>query len=180
MPFQKAPPLPVSFRQREVLKKIIRRSTSIQQHVTRSKIILLAADGFGNQQIAERVTIDRKQVYHWRSRWLSAQEILSTVEVEDDEKQLYKTILNILSDQPRSGAPLTYSAEVVCQIIAVACEHPQDCGHPISHWTPAALRLEVIKRDIVEDISVRQIGRFLKRGRSETPSGALLGEPTTP
>lgn len=177
MPFQKASPLPVTPGQRKVLEKIIRRSKSIQQHVTRSKIVLLAADGFGNQQVAETLNIDRKRVSNWRIRWLKAREVLSTVEDEDDEKQLYKTILDVLSDQPRSGAPVTYSAEVVCQIVAVSCENPQDCGHPISHWTPSALRLEVIKRGIVNEISVRQIGRFLKRGRSETAPGALLGDP---
>ena len=72
----------------------------------------------------------------------------------------------MLSDAPRPGTPATYPAEIVCQIIAVSCEDPLKCGHPISHWTPQALRLEVIKREMVEDISVRQIGRFLKGGGS--------------
>lgn len=179
MPFSKAPALPVSFRQREVIEKIICRSTSMQHHVTRAKIILLAAEGIGNVEIAERLNMNRKTIYHWRKQWLNSVDLLSTVELEGDEKLLYKTILNILSDEQRSGAPLKYSAEVVCQIIAVACEKPEDCGHPISHWTPQALRLEVIKRGIVENISIRQIGRFLKRSRSEAASGALLGKSPT-
>ena len=174
MPFTKVPALSLPLWQREILEKIARRSKSLQQHVTRAHLLLLAADGFGNQEIAERLGINRKTVYHWRKRWLSAQEFLSAIK-EEDEKQLHKSILKLLSDNERSGAPATYSAEVVCQIIAVACENPQDCGHPISHWTPQALRLEVIKRHIVKDISVRQIGRFLKRSGFKTTPGALLG-----
>ena len=76
---------------------------------------------------------------------------------------------------------------MVCQIITVSCEDPSKCGYPLSHWTPQALRLEVIHRQIVSDISVRQIGRFLKGGGSQaasnlpvragarTQTGALLG-----
>ena len=174
MPFTKVSGLSLPLWQREILEKIARRSKSLQQHVTRARILLLAADGFGNQEIAERLGINRKTVYHWRKRWSSAREFFSAIK-DEDEKQLHKSMLKFLSDNERSGAPATYNAEVVCQIIAVACENPQECDHPISHWTPQALRLEVIKRGIVKDISVRQIGRFLKRSRSKTAPGALLG-----
>jgi putative transposase len=180
MPNLRAPALSISSLQRQVLEKIIRRFKSNQQHVFRAKIILCAADGLGNQQIAEQLNTTRLTVRTWRNRWSEKAEALLAVESEEGEKALYQKTLDVLSDAPRSGAPIIYSAEVVCQVIAVACEPPQECGHPISHWTPAALRLEVIKRGIVEDISVRQIGRFLKRGRFETPSGALLGKPATP
>jgi putative transposase len=176
MPYVKAPALPLSARQQTILEQIVRRSTSIQQHVTRARLILLAADGFGNMEIAERLGINRKTVYNWRTNWLNAQELLAAVEAEGDEKSLYTTMLKILSDDHRSGAPVKFSAEVVCKIVAVSCEAPEEYGHPISHWTPRALRREVIKQKIVPDISVRQIGRFLKRGGSETASGPVLGK----
>lgn len=164
--------------QREVLGKIFRRSKSSQQHVTRAKIVLLAADGFTNQSIADQLNIHREKVRCWRGRWFAASEKLLTVEMQDNEQQLHQQILETLSDMHRSGVMPTYTAEVVCQIIAVAFEKPEASGHPISHWTPAALRLEVIKRNIVEDISIRQIGRFLKRKGNKTASAALLGDAT--
>jgi len=164
--YKKASVLPVSQRQREILEQIVRRNKSQQQHVTRAQIILMGSDGFGNEEIADKLSITRRTVYHWRERWLSQTDHLCQIEAEADGKALCEAILSTLSDAPRSGVPVTYSAEVVCQIIAVSCEDPLQCGYPISHWTPQALRLEVIDRQIVSDISVRQIGRFLKGGGS--------------
>ena len=161
MPHPLAPALALNLGERKVLEKIIRRSKSLQFHVTRARIIFLAAEGLGNQQISDQLSIAVFTVRTWRRRWLENARILCVIE---DEKSLYQKILEILSDQPRSGAPPTYSAEVICQIIAVSCEPPEDCGYSISHWTPSDLRLEVIKRGILQEISVRQIGRFLKRG----------------
>ena len=158
--YQKTSALPVSMRQREILEQIIRRSKSQQQHVKRAQIILMGGDGFGNGQIADTLCVDRKMVYHWRKCWLSQTDPLCEIESESDDSVLSKAILSTLSDAPRSGAPVTYTAETVCQIIAVSCEDPLKCGHPISHWTPQALRLEAINRGIVADISTRQVGVF--------------------
>jgi putative transposase len=173
--YKKANALPVSQHQREILEQIVRRYKSQQQHVTRAQIILMSGDGFGNMQIADELNVDRKTVYHWREHWLRQTDHLGQIEAEADEEVLSETILSTLSDAPRSGAPVTYSAETVCQIIAVSCEDVSKCGYPFSRWTPKALRLEVIKREIVKDISPRSVGRFLKGGRSKTASGALLG-----
>jgi putative transposase len=173
--FKKASPLPISHRLREILEQIVRRNKSQQQHVKRAQIILLGSDGFGNVQIADKLSVDRKTVYHWRERWLSQTEQLLKIETEADDTALSKAMLSFLSDAPRPGTPATYTPEMVCQIIAISCEAPSNCGYPISHWTPQVLRLEVIKRGIVEDISVRSVGRFLKGSRSQAPSGALLG-----
>lgn len=174
---QKASALPVSRGQREILEQIVRRNKSQQHHVKRAQIILMGGDGFGNVQIAEALNVDRKMVYRWRKRWLRQIEHLDQVEAETqaDEKALSLAIFSTLSDAPRPGTPIQYSAETVCQIIAISCENVSECGYPLSHWTPQALKAEVIKRKVIKDISVRHIGRFLKGGRSEAASGALLG-----
>ena len=177
--YKKAIRLPVSQRQREVLEQVVRRGKSQRQHVTRARIVLMGSAGFGNQEIAAKLDIDRKTVYNWRTRWVSQTDHLSRIEeAEADDSVLSEAVLSALSDAPRSGAPVTYTAETVCQIIAVSCEDPLACGYPISHWTPQALRLEVIARTIVQDISPRQVGRFLKGGGSKAASSALLGTPT--
>jgi hypothetical protein len=174
---QKASALPVSRGQREILEQIVRRNKSQQQHAKRAQIILMGGDGLGNVQIADALNVDRKMVYRWRERWLGQIEHLDQVEAEAqaDEKALSEAILSTLSDAPRPGTSIQYSAETVCQIIAVSCEDVSECGYPLSHWTPQVLRAEVIKRKIVKNISVRHIGRFLKRGRSEAASGACVG-----
>jgi putative transposase len=47
------------------------------------------------------------------------------------------------------------------QIIALACERPNESDRPVSSWTPTELADEAVKRGIVEHISARTVGRFL-------------------
>jgi putative transposase len=159
------------------LKQLLRRQTSPQRLVRRVTIILAAADGSNNEQIAKRLGLHRESVRHWRARWLSAAVGLAAVEArESDDKPLVAAIEAVLTDAYRSGAPSCFSAEQIVQIIAVACEEPQASGVPITHWTPQELADEVVKRGIVTSISARSAGRFLKRGRSQAASEPLLAE----
>jgi len=81
-----------------------------------------------------------------------------------------------LADEARSGKPPTFSAEQICQIIAIACEEPALSGRPITEWTPRELADEVSKRQIVSRISASQVWRFLKRGGVATASKPLLAK----
>ena len=56
--------------------------------------------------------------------------------------------------------------EPLAMIIAVACELPEDCGRPVTHWTPREWVDEVVKRGIVDSISPRHVDRLLKGGIS--------------
>lgn len=152
--------------QRAALGQITRRDKSPQALVTRARIILLAADGARNQHIADDLGLHVQTVSYWRGRWLEAAEALA--HAETDEKLFSKLLHEALSDRQRSGAPITFTAEQVCQIVALACESPQDSGRPVTHWTPKELAEEAIKRGIVAKISPRSVGRFLKRSRDQT------------
>jgi putative transposase len=55
--------------------------------------------------------------------------------------------------------------EQIAAIIALSCEDPEVLGLPFSHWTPELLQIEAIKGGIIESISVRHVGRILKRKR---------------
>jgi hypothetical protein len=48
-------------------------------------------------------------------------------------------------------------------LLAVACGSPKLSGRPITRWTHRELRDEVVKRGVVESISVAQVGRYLKQ-----------------
>ena len=170
-------PLQVSDRQEAILQQIIRRSKSPQSQVTRAKIVLTGqAYGRRNTEIARELNINTRTVRTWRGRWLEAAERLTEVEGADDNQILAQAIEETLSDEPRSGTPPTFSAEQVCQLIAVACEDPGLSGRSITEWTPRELADEVIKRQIVTSISTSQVWRFLKRGAVTTPSKPLLAE----
>jgi putative transposase len=99
-------------------------------------------------------------------------------EREQDVKESgYRQIIEAaLSDEARSGRPADFTAEQLCQIIAVAVQEPQAYGCPVSHWTPKELAQVVIREGIVSTISPRHIGRFLKGVRPETASVTVLAQ----
>ncbi len=157
-----ASPLLLTALQRKLLKRITRCRSLAHHYVTRARIVLAGAAHDGYHRIAARHHVHWQTVRLWQERWRSASVQLAALESEVDESTLRQKIMEKLSDAPRSGAKPQFSAEQVCQIIAVACETPRECGHEISHWTPAALQREVLKRKIVKTISVRHVGRFLQ------------------
>ena len=163
-------------RQRAELARIVRKANSKQVHVMRAKIILLAEDGLNNQQIANRREGHRETVRKWRDRWADEAENLAAVEAEADEQELGKYVLSLLSDQARSGTPGKFTAEQICQIVAISCEEPEAYGRPVTHWTPAELADEAVKQGIVESISARHAGRFLKRSQSQAKPVSQLAE----
>ena len=172
-------PLPISLRplQLSCLERLIRRHRCPQSLVRRAQIVLFADDGHSNTQIVQRLGVVPNTVTLWRSRWQAALPRLEAIEAEGDEKGLSQAIEAILADAPRPGTPSTFTPEQVVQIVAVSLEAPEECGRPVSHWTPNELADEAVRRGIVERISPRTAGRFLKGERSEAPPQPLLAEP---
>jgi putative transposase len=159
-----------------MLEQIVRRAQSAQCMVTRSKIILMADDGLNNQYIADDLGIHVQTPRRWRNRWAEAAERLGVVEAESDDKALYAHIEEVLSDEPRSGSPGKFTPEQICQIVALSCEPPAASGRPTTHWSHSELADEAIKRHIIESISPRSVGRFLKGRGPETASESILAE----
>jgi putative transposase len=98
-------------------------------------------------------------------RWVGQQDQLAQIaadpKVDDDDLRQY--LEDVLADEDRPGTPPKFSAEDVAAIVALACEDPVAIGLPFSHWSARDLQQEVLRRQIVSSISVRQIGRFFKR-----------------
>ena len=174
MPGPQPPPIILTERQRNMLAHLARRVTSTQRLARRARIVLAAAEGANNEQIAERLGINRETSRLWRGVWLENEERLGVAK-EAGEKELRQAMEQTLCDRARSGAPPTFSAEQVCQIVAMACEAPShESGRPVTHWSTTELAEEAVKRGIVEEISARSVGRFLKGGRSEASPGAAV------
>ena len=167
----------LSDRQQRILQQLLRRQSSSQRLVRRVNIILAAADGSNNEQIAKRLGLHRESIRHWRERWLSAAVGLAAVEAKESvDKPIVEAIEAVLADAYRSGAPSCFSAAQIVQIIAVACEEASASDLPVTHWTPQELADEVVRRGIVDRISARSAGRFLKRSRAKAASESLLAE----
>lgn len=158
----KAAKIQLSEKQLAVLDEFHRSRTESCAVVQRASIVLLGYQGLRNDEISEKVGLNRQQVGVWRRRWQDAWESLCLWECEEPHR-LREAILEVLSDAPRPGSPGTITAEQVSVIVAVACESPEKSGRPIRRWTHRELRDEVIKRQIVPSISIAQVGRYLQQ-----------------
>jgi putative transposase len=177
MPRPRALPIQLTQRQREWLDHLARRQHSSQQLLRRLQIVRLAADGLTNNEITRLLRLHRETVRLWRQRWAHAAPCLEAAAAEGaTQTQLLRLLEALFADEPRPGAPGTFTAEQVVQIVALACEDPQATKQPFSHWTPTELAHEAIRRGIVERISPRSVGRFLKGGRPQAPSEPLLAQ----
>ena len=166
-----APLIDLTDEQRTLLEALSRRRETAHSLVRRAQIVLRAADGEPNKAIAHALNLDEDGVGQWRRRWVNAQGQLATL--AGHPQRLRAVIVELLSDRPRSGNPGDFSAEQICQIIALACETPPD---PLTHWTRHDLVRETIARGIAPTISASTIGRFLKSGRPQTASHTVLAQ----
>ena len=97
-----------------------RRRTSAQALAARSRIVLAAADGLTNTEIAERLGISRKMAATWRARFAE-----------------YR--LDGLLDEPRPGRPRTVTdAQVEAVIVRTLETTPKDA----THWSTRSMAAE--------------------------------------
>ncbi len=154
MPTPKAQVVRLSEVERQGLEKLIKRHQVGQQVALRARIVLAAARGETNKEIAQANKITSETVRLWRNRWVKLQDI-SLDDLSLEER---------LADAPRPGAPAKITADQRCRIEALACEKPERSDRPITHWTAREIADELKKRKIVDNISPRHAARLLKRG----------------
>ncbi|MCA1679283.1 MAG: IS630 family transposase [Actinobacteria bacterium] len=121
MPHPVAVAIELSDEERTELEAWTRRRTSAQALAQRSRIVLLAAEGLKNTEIADRLEISRATVAIWRSRFAEHR-------------------LDGLLDEPRPGRPRTITDEQVEEVIVRTLETtPKDA----THWSTRSMAREV-------------------------------------
>ncbi len=156
------PPSTVTTEARREWEALARRHGTAQQIARRARILLAAADGANNAQIARQLGVNVAMVRLWRTRWRG----LGAVSLAE------LSVAARLGDAPRPGGPCRLTAAPVCRITALACEAPAASGRPISQWTGRAIADEASRRGIVDTISPRHASRVRKRGRSGPTASA--------
>lgn len=155
MPGPRPEPIELSDKAQRELEKLATRHTTGQQKAQRARIILKAAEGKNNAEIAREVKQSIDMVRLWRRRWRELEAIgLEDLSVEER-----------LEDLPRPGGPSRLTADQLCQMEQMACEAPEKAGRPISQWTGREIADELKARGIVEALSPRHAARLLKGGR---------------
>src|SRR3972149_7538289 len=71
MPGPKPPTIILTDEERRTLEQLVRRHTAPQQLVVRCRIILAAADGLNNAEIARQLDTSIDTAALWRQRWCS-------------------------------------------------------------------------------------------------------------
>ncbi|MCA1681432.1 MAG: IS630 family transposase [Actinobacteria bacterium] len=121
MPGPVAVQIVLSAEEREQLESWTRRHTSAQALALRSRIVLAAAEGLKNSEIAERLEVSRPTVTKWRTRFATER-------------------LDGLVDEPRPGRPRTVTDEHVDEVIVKTLEStPKDA----THWSTRSMAREV-------------------------------------
>ncbi len=115
-------PLPIQLdvETRRVLDKFVHSSSTPQSLALRSRIVLAAADGSANQEIAIALKIPAVTVGKWRQSFAIHG-------------------LEGLRDAPRSGRPLKHDAEIRHKVQTRVCQQPEDQ----SRWSVRTLAAEL-------------------------------------
>jgi transposase len=133
--------------QRRWLKTMVSKPTAQQRQVTRARIVLLAAAGWTNAGIARKLEIAPNTAAKWRKRYVQQG-------------------VEALADRKRAGRPRGFTAPVVEEVKAIACEVPATRGVPLGRWSLRELRQEIIASELVEDVSTTRLGRWLAEDAS--------------
>jgi transposase len=121
MPNPVAAAVVLSDEEREQLERWTRRRTSAQALALRARIVLLAAEGLKNTEIAERLGVTRAPVTKWRRRFVQFG-------------------LDGLTHEPRPGRPRTIGDDKVEEVIVKTLESTPKGA---THWSTRSMAAEV-------------------------------------
>ena len=130
-------------RDRAELETLARARKAPLRTVQRAWIVLAAADGQHNAQIARDLGVHVDTVRTWRARF-----------ADDGMKGL--------RDRPRSGRPPVFAATVRAEVKALACSLPAEHGLPLSRWSCQDLADEAVTRGIIDGVSGSTVRRWLQ------------------
>lgn len=142
MPVPRARQIVLTASERRRLEKLAYSRTAEIGLVARVRIVLDAAHGHSNNQIAVRQGVHLDTVRTWRGRYADHG-------------------LDGLRDRPRSGRPPRFVPVQRAEIKALACQLPAETGVPLSRWSSTDLAIEAIGRGIVAAISASTVRRIL-------------------
>ncbi len=112
-----ATPIVLSQDERTELERRVRARTSSQQAALRARIVLAAAAGRQNQDIAAELGIARGTVRQWRDRFAQSR-------------------LEGLLDRPHRPPPRLYGPEIQAKLVVLACQAPDALGWKgQTHWS---------------------------------------------
>lgn len=142
MPAVCATPVTLAASDRHRLKKMAYGHKTPYRDRQRATIVLAAARGCSNNQIASQTRMHLDTVRLWRGRFAAGG-------------------LQALADRKRPGRPPRFTAVQAAEVKALACQLPAETGAPLSRWSCPELARQAVARGIAESISASTVRRWL-------------------
>lgn len=144
MPGPKARAVKLSRSFATALRAVERGPTVEARTSKRARIVLLAAEGRSNGEIARIVGVTVKTVRKWRGRVAARKHV------------------DALEDAPRSGRPPLIPLFIRCEVVQLACDRPDGCKVPFrDRWTLGSLRSSIAQQTgwLLSETEIRRILR---------------------
>lgn len=127
--------------QRAELKKLVSTGTSQARVLTRARIILMAAKGEGNQQIADALGVSWRTVIRIKARFKEEG-------------------IEAIKERARPGRPPRITGEIEAKLVMLACSSPPE-GR--GSWTLKLLADKMVELQYIDHISDVAVMKRLKK-----------------
>lgn len=124
------------------IQRLVRRSKDPVE-MRRAAVILQSVQGFKVPEIA-------------RSQFYSEKQVRAII------KGFNKEGFSSLKSKYRGGCPPKFDRETRLNIVDTAMSRPHDLGLPFTQWSLSKLRAYVIKKKVVETISIERLRQILQ------------------
>ncbi len=131
----------LSEEQRNTLKKLVSTGVGQARVLTRARIVLMAAEGKGNQQIADALGVS------WRT----------VIRIKD---RLKEEGLEAIKEHSRPGRPPRITGDVEAKLVMLACSQPPE-GR--ARWTLRLLADKMVALGYIDTISDVGVMKRLKK-----------------
>jgi transposase len=144
---RRAEQLQLTAQERKALKKLVSTGKGQARVLTRARIVLLAADGKANQEIADALGVNWRTVIRIRNRF-------------KEER------LEAIKEHSRPGRPPRITGDIEAKLVMLACSAPPE-GR--ARWTLQLLADKMVELGFVDTISDVGVMKRLKK------TGCVLG-----
>jgi transposase len=143
-------PVDLTAHEHQELEQMLRRGTHSARKLTRVRILLRAAEGLSDEEIAEEVDT-------------------SVPTVERTRRRFGEEHLGSLTERPRPGKPPVLKAKGAARLLAEACSKAPGGRE---RWTLQLLADRVVELELAEACSADTVGRVLKKTSSSPGSNS--------
>lgn len=129
-------------KQRRRLEAVVRRRRPSHWLVSRSRIVLMSADGLGVSEVAGALSLDHQVVRRWRKRFVEGG-------------------IDALCDRQRSGSPPRIATRAWQKAATLVVQPPTKFGLPFARWSVRDLALFLLEKFQIA-ISRSSLSRFFR------------------